>query len=72
MKIVIAGGSGYLGQLLSNHFKKDKTNQIYILSRTQQLDRDNVHHKALLLQLILLKILNYELPKSRMAQTYHD
>lgn len=44
MKIVIAGGTGYLGQLLTNHFKQDHTNQIYILSRSQQLDSDNVHY----------------------------
>lgn len=44
MKIVIAGGSGYLGKLLTNHFKKDKSNQIYILSRTQKLDTKNVHY----------------------------
>lgn len=44
MRIVIAGGSGYLGKLLTNHFKKDKTNHIYILSRRQKLDSDNVHY----------------------------
>ncbi len=44
MKIVIAGGTGYLGQLLSNHFKKDKKNQIFILSRNQLIDFDNIHY----------------------------
>lgn len=44
MKIVIAGGSGYLGKLLTNHFKKDKANEIYILSRTPKLDTENVHY----------------------------
>ncbi len=44
MKIIIAGGSGYLGKLLTQHFKKDKKNKIYILSRKQKLDINNVHY----------------------------
>ena len=43
-KIVIAGGSGYLGQCLSNYF----TNQGYhivILTRTHQLDKVSVHYE---------------------------
>lgn len=44
MKIVIAGGTGYLGKILTDYFKKDKNNQIYILTRTQKLDDDNVHY----------------------------
>ncbi|WP_407277207.1 TIGR01777 family oxidoreductase [Tenacibaculum maritimum] len=43
MKIVIAGGNGYLGKLLVNEFKKEKENIIYILTRTQQVNIDNVH-----------------------------
>lgn len=44
MKIVIAGGTGYLGKLLTNHFKKEKENQIYILTRDQRLNYKNVHY----------------------------
>lgn len=44
MKIIIAGGSGYLGKLLTNHFRKEKENQIYILGRKQHLNVDNVHY----------------------------
>ena len=35
MKIVIAGGTGYLGQLLSTHFLKDSNNTVFILSRSR-------------------------------------
>lgn len=44
MKIVIAGGNGYLGKLLTNHFKNDKKNQIYILSRKQYVNTNNVFY----------------------------
>ncbi|MFY0630733.1 MAG: TIGR01777 family oxidoreductase [Flavobacteriaceae bacterium] len=44
MKIVIAGGTGYLGQLLTNYFKKDKKNRIFILSRHQQINSNNIHY----------------------------
>ena len=44
MKIIIAGGTGYLGQLLSNYFLKDKKNKVFILSRTEQLNKGNVHY----------------------------
>ena len=42
MKIVIAGGTGYLGQVLTNHFVKDKKNSIYILCRKQFVDKENM------------------------------
>ncbi|WP_435262019.1 TIGR01777 family oxidoreductase [Tenacibaculum sp. nBUS_03] len=44
MKIVIAGGTGYLGELLTEYFKKEKENQIYILSRKQRVNSDNVSY----------------------------
>nr|WP_207893810.1 TIGR01777 family oxidoreductase [uncultured Tenacibaculum sp.] len=44
MKIVIAGGTGYLGELLTNYYKKEKKNQIYILTRKQKLNSGNVHY----------------------------
>ncbi len=44
MKIVIAGGTGYLGKLLINYFTKDKKNVIYILSRKQHVNKDNVFY----------------------------
>lgn len=44
MKIIIVGGSGYLGNLLINHFKKDKNNEIYILTRSRIPSIDNVHY----------------------------
>lgn len=44
MKIVIAGGTGYLGKLLVNHFLKDKRNNIYILSRTQKLNQERIFY----------------------------
>ena len=43
MKIVIAGGTGYLGRLLISHLKKEKTNQIYVLTRNHVIDKENVH-----------------------------
>lgn len=42
MKIVIAGGTGYLGKLLTEFYTKEKENQIYILTRNQKLNYDNV------------------------------
>lgn len=44
MKIIIAGGTGYLGDLLTNYFKKNKNNQIYILSRRQFINKENVNY----------------------------
>ncbi len=44
MKIIIAGGTGYLGQLLTSHFQKDKKNQIFILSRHQKLNSENIKY----------------------------
>lgn len=42
MKIVLAGGSGYLGAVLTD-FYKDKTNQIIVLSRGPESTQGNVH-----------------------------
>ena len=44
MKIVIAGGTGYLGKILTNYFIKDKRNLIYILSRKQAVDRERISY----------------------------
>ena len=44
MKIIIAGGTGYLGNLLIEYYKKEKENQIYILTRKQKLNVDNVNY----------------------------
>ncbi len=44
MKIVIAGGTGYLGELLTEFYKKRKENQIYILTRRQKLNVENVNY----------------------------
>lgn len=44
MKIVIAGGTGYLGQILTNHFSKNKKNSIYILSRKQFINKGNISY----------------------------
>jgi uncharacterized protein (TIGR01777 family) len=44
MKIVIAGGTGYLGQLLSTYFLKDQKNKVFILSRTEKLNEGNLHY----------------------------
>lgn len=42
MKIIIAGGNGYLGSLLINHFKKE--NQIFVLTRNHKLNEKNVYY----------------------------
>jgi hypothetical protein len=44
MKIVIAGGTGYLGKILTTYFAKDTRNSIYILSRKQYENRDRVFY----------------------------
>ena len=44
MKIVIAGGTGYLGELLTKHYSKEKENQVYILTRRQKLNKDNIYY----------------------------
>ncbi len=44
MKIVIAGGTGYLGTLLTTHFLKDVKNTVFILSRKQKLNRGNLQY----------------------------
>ncbi|CAM1372218.1 TIGR01777 family oxidoreductase [Tenacibaculum xiamenense] len=44
MKIIIAGGTGYLGKLLIEYYKRDKENQIYVLTRSHKLDDDNVRY----------------------------
>lgn len=44
MKIVIAGGTGYLGRLLIDHFRKEKENEIYVLTRSQKLNTAEVHY----------------------------
>lgn len=44
MKIVIAGGNGYLGKLLTNHFAKDRKNSVYILSRKHLVNKDNINY----------------------------
>lgn len=41
--IIIAGGTGYLGQVLIDFFK-NKTDRIYILSRNKKNDYENVTH----------------------------
>jgi len=42
-KIIIAGGSGFLGNCIAEHFI-NKGYQIVILSRNQQLDRKGIHN----------------------------
>lgn len=42
-KIVIAGGSGFLGTILAEYFSREG-HEIFILSRKHQLDRDRVHY----------------------------
>lgn len=42
MKIVIAGGTGYLGRLLTEYYSKE--HQIYILTRHQKLNTKNVYY----------------------------
>ncbi len=44
MKIIIAGGTGYLGKLLITYYRKDKGNQIYVLTRSHLLNEGNVHY----------------------------
>ncbi|MFY7672565.1 TIGR01777 family oxidoreductase [Tenacibaculum sp. MEBiC06402] len=44
MKIVIAGGTGYLGKLLTEFYTQEKENQVYILTRTQKLNCKNVNY----------------------------
>ncbi|MEJ0031078.1 MAG: hypothetical protein WDO15_12170 [Bacteroidota bacterium] len=39
-KIVIAGGSGFIGKLLAEHL--GKTSQVIVLSRTAQPDHGNI------------------------------
>lgn len=40
-KIILAGGSGYLGKVLAGHFKK-RTTEIIILTRTAQSSYENI------------------------------
>jgi uncharacterized protein (TIGR01777 family) len=40
-KIILAGGSGYLGQVLADHYR-DKATNIIVLSRSKREDRDNI------------------------------
>jgi len=42
MKIVIAGGTGYLGRLLTEYYSKE--HQVYILTRRQKLNTKNVYY----------------------------
>ena len=44
MKIVIAGGTGYLGKVLINHFSKDNKNSIFILSRKQYVNNGAISY----------------------------
>ena len=44
MKIVIAGGTGYLGKLLVDFYSRDEKNQVFILTRSQKLNYKNVHY----------------------------
>ncbi len=44
MKIVIAGGTGYLGTLLIAHYSKDPSNKIFVLTRTPQLHKAHVNY----------------------------
>ncbi len=44
MKIVIAGGTGYLGKLLTTHYLKNQKNEVYILSRKEHLNGENLHY----------------------------
>ena len=41
--VVIAGGSGFLGKVLSNYFQ-DKVEKIVILSRSEEKTVDNIHY----------------------------
>jgi len=42
-KIIIAGGTGFLGKVLINHFK-DKVSQIIVLTRSESRKEMNVHY----------------------------
>lgn len=42
-KIVIAGGTGFLGSLLTNYFT-EKGDEVFILTRMHQLDKKNIHY----------------------------
>jgi len=44
MKIIIAGGTGYLGQLLIKHFLKTSRNRVVVLSRNHRLDTENLSY----------------------------
>ena len=44
MKIIIAGGSGFLGKVLSSHFVK-KGYQVVVLTRQHQLDTEKVRYE---------------------------
>jgi len=44
MKIVVAGGTGYLGKLLTTHYLKNKENRVYVLSRKEYLNGDNLYY----------------------------
>lgn len=44
MKIVIAGGTGYLGKLLSTHYLKDPKNKVCVLSRKEHLNDENLYY----------------------------
>jgi len=41
-KIVLAGGSGYLGKVLCEYYR-DKAKEIIVLSRGEHLSHDNIH-----------------------------
>lgn len=44
-KIVLAGGTGYLGHVLCNYYK-DKANEIIVLSRDQHPSHTNIHFEV--------------------------
>lgn len=44
-KIVLAGGTGYLGQVLSDYYKS-KAKEIIILSRHPHSSQDNIHYQV--------------------------
>ena len=44
MKIVIAGGTGYLGNILAEYYSREDKNQIFILTRSQKLNNNNIHY----------------------------
>jgi len=43
-RVVIAGGSGFLGKLLSQYFS-DQDYEVVILSRKHQIDQGNIHYQ---------------------------